>query len=61
MNQFTDGDSLFIDEEYNLAIQQYTAAIEIVKQTESFSASLYAHRAAAYLKLKKYTNALQVT
>jgi len=40
------------------AVSQYTIGIDLDPQNKTLSSTLYANRAAAYMKLKKFTEAL---
>ena len=52
---FDEGNSLFVDDDFEGAVEQYTAAI-----TSGFTKpQVYAKRAAAYIKCEKYAEALQ--
>lgn len=55
MENFYIGNNYYIDENYDHAIVKYTEAIAHLGKF----AKVYAHRAACYLKLKDYMNALE--
>ena len=55
MDLFHKANIFYIDEDYESAVQAYTSAIDSIKN----DAKLYSSRAAANLKLKKYTSALE--
>lgn len=51
---FSEGNDAFVDDDYNHAVEKYTAAIEL----NSHYAKYYTQRAAAYIKLGKYQDAI---
>lgn len=58
MELYRKGDDYLIDEEFSLAVDSYSSALASDANLSNF-APLFAHRAAAYLRLKKFTQALQ--
>jgi suppressor of G2 allele of SKP1 len=55
MEEFHRGNALLIDEDYSKAVDAYSTALLSVPQL----APVFANRAAAYLKLRKFAHALQ--
>ena len=52
---FDEGNSLFVDEDFDGAVEKYTSAI-----SGGFTKpQVYAKRAAAFIKIEKYAEALQ--
>lgn len=52
---FWEGAAYFVEEEFEKALESYSRAVKEYKDGDR----IYVHRAACYLKLKKYTQALQ--
>lgn len=55
MEHFHKAESLYVDEHFSDAVEEYTLS---AKECTDCS-EIFAHRAAAYVKLKKYMNALE--
>lgn len=59
MDSLTAANCLYIDEDYASAIELYNDACNNLSGNQQVLASAYSYRAAAYIKLKKFTNALE--
>ena len=55
---FTEGNELFVDEDYEGAAEAFSRAISESTEADVTNANYYAKRAAAYLKLKRYEEAM---
>ena len=55
---FTEGNELFVDEDYEGAVEAFSRAISESTEADVTNANYYAKRAAAYLKLKQYEEAM---
>jgi len=56
---FTEGNDLFVDEDYEGAIEAFSKAVDESGSSDNVTrANYYAKRAAAYLKLKRYEEAM---
>lgn len=56
---FWEGAALYVEEEYERALESYSKAVSMKKDSYEDSDRIYFHRASCYLKLRKYTQALQ--